>query len=44
MRVGHERIATPIVHLNARDFAAVVAQDIDRMKTIIDQNNLRQAE
>jgi tripartite-type tricarboxylate transporter receptor subunit TctC len=44
MRVGHERIATPIVHLNARDFAVVVAQDIDRMKTIIDQNNLRQAE
>jgi tripartite-type tricarboxylate transporter receptor subunit TctC len=44
MRAGHERIQTPVMHLGARDFAAVVAQDIDRMKTIIDQNNLRQAE
>ncbi len=44
MRVGHERIATPIVHLGARDFARVVAEDSARMKRIIDENNLRAAE
>lgn len=44
MRVGHERIATPIVHLGARDFARVVAEDAERMKRVIDENNLRAAE
>lgn len=44
MRVGHERIATPIVHLGARDFARVVAEDSERMKRIIEDNNLRAAE
>ncbi len=44
MRVGHERIATPIVHLGAQDFARVVAEDSARMRAIIEQNNLRQAE
>ena len=44
MRVGHERIATPIVHLGARDFARVVAEDGERMRRIIEENNLRAAE
>jgi tripartite-type tricarboxylate transporter receptor subunit TctC len=44
MRVGHERIATPIVHHGACDFARIVAEDSERMRRIIDENNLRQAE
>jgi tripartite-type tricarboxylate transporter receptor subunit TctC len=44
MRIGHERIATPIVHYGARDFARIVAEDSERMRRIIDENNLRQAE
>ena len=44
MRVGHERIATPITHQSAREFAASVAADTERMRGIIEQNNLRQAE
>lgn len=44
MRVGHERIQTPIVHLNARDFGEVVTRDSERMRRIIEENNLRQAE
>ncbi len=44
MRVGHERIATPIVHFGARDFARIVAEDSERMKRIIEENNLRAAE
>jgi tripartite-type tricarboxylate transporter receptor subunit TctC len=44
MRVGHERIQTPIVHYGARDFAAIVTADSQRMRDIIEQNNLRAAE
>lgn len=44
VRVGHERIATPIVHFGARDFARIVAEDSERMRRIIEENNLRQAE
>jgi tripartite-type tricarboxylate transporter receptor subunit TctC len=44
MRVGHERIQTPIVHFGARDFAAIVTADAQRMREIIEQNNLRAAE
>lgn len=44
VRQGHERIATPIVHLGARDFARVVEEDSARMRRIIEENNLRQAE
>lgn len=44
MRVGHERIATPIVHFGARDFARTVAEDSARMQRIIAENNLRAAE
>ncbi len=41
---GHERIQTPVVYLNARDFGAAVARDVETMKRIIDENNVRQAE
>jgi tripartite-type tricarboxylate transporter receptor subunit TctC len=44
MRVGHERITTPIVFQNARDFAATVAADSAFMRRIIEEGNLRQAE
>jgi tripartite-type tricarboxylate transporter receptor subunit TctC len=44
MRVGHERIQTPIVHVGAQDFARIVAEDSARMRRIVDENNLRQAE
>ncbi len=44
MRVGHERIQTPIVHFGARDFARIVAEDSARMQRIVEDNNLRQAE
>lgn len=41
---GHERIQTPVVYLNARDFGAAVARDVETMRRIIDENGLRQAE
>lgn len=41
---GHERIQTPVVFLNARDFGAAVARDVEIMRRIIDENGLRQAE
>ncbi len=44
MRIGHERIQTPIVHQGAAEFARTVAADSDRMRRIIEDNNLRQAE
>ncbi len=44
MRVGHERIQTPITHQGPREFAATVATDTERMRHIIDENNLRAAE
>ena len=44
MRLGHERITTPIVFQGAREFAATVAADSERMRTIIEEGGLRQAE
>ena len=44
MRVGHERIQTPIVHQGAAEFARTVAADSARMRLIIDENHLRLAE
>jgi glutaredoxin len=41
---GHERIQTPVVFLNARDFGAAVARDVEAMRRVIAENNLRQAE
>ena len=41
---GHERIQTPVAFLGARDFAAVVARDVEAMRRVIEENNLRQAE
>ncbi len=44
MITGHERIQTPIVYRNARDFAAIVAADAQRMASIIEEGGLRAAE
>lgn len=44
MREGHERIQTPIVYQGAREFAATVAKDTERMRAIIEEGGLRQAE
>ncbi|WP_158292007.1 Bug family tripartite tricarboxylate transporter substrate binding protein [Paracraurococcus ruber] len=44
MRVGHERITTPIVFQNARDFGATVAADARTMASVIEEGGLRQAE
>ena len=41
---GHERIQTPVAFLGARDFAAVVARDVEATRRVIEENNLRQAE
>lgn len=41
---GHERIQTPVVHLNAREFGAAVARDVETMRRVIEENGLRQAE
>jgi len=41
---GHARIQTPIVYRNARDFAAIVAADAQRMASIIEEGGLRAAE
>jgi tripartite-type tricarboxylate transporter receptor subunit TctC len=41
---GHERIQTPVMYLNARDFGAAVARDVETMRRVIEENNLRQAE
>ena len=41
---GHERIQTPIVYLNAWDFGAAVARDVEAMRRAIEENNLRQVE
>jgi tripartite-type tricarboxylate transporter receptor subunit TctC len=43
-RTGMDRIQTPVVHRNAKDFAAVVARDSERMRTMIEEGGLRQAE
>jgi tripartite-type tricarboxylate transporter receptor subunit TctC len=44
MITGHERIQTPIVYRNAKDFAAIVAADSVRMASIIEEGSLRAAE
>ena len=41
---GHERIQVPVAFLNARDFGAQVAHDVEAMQRVIQENNLRQAE
>jgi tripartite-type tricarboxylate transporter receptor subunit TctC len=41
---GHERIQTPVVYRNARDFGAIVTADAARMRTIIEEGGLRAAE
>ena len=41
---GHERIQVPVAFLNARDFGAQVARDVEAMQRVIQENNLRQAE
>lgn len=44
MQEGHERIQTPIVFQGAREFAATVAADAERMRSIIEEGGLRAAE
>lgn len=44
LRAGHERIQTPILYQGARDFAATVARDSERMRSVIEEGNLRQVE
>ncbi|GAA0581828.1 hypothetical protein GCM10009416_20360 [Craurococcus roseus] len=41
---GHERIRTPVVQLNVRDFSAAVARDVETTRRVIEENGLRQAE
>ena len=41
---GMERIQTPVVHRNAAEFAALAARDAERMRTMIEEGGLRQAE
>jgi tripartite-type tricarboxylate transporter receptor subunit TctC len=43
-RAGMERIQTPVVHRDAAAFAALVARDAERMRTMIEEGGLRQAE
>jgi tripartite-type tricarboxylate transporter receptor subunit TctC len=44
MVTGHARIQSPIVFRNARDFAAIVTADAQRMASIIEEGGLRAAE
>jgi tripartite-type tricarboxylate transporter receptor subunit TctC len=44
VRVGLDRIQTPLVHRNRADFAAIVARDAARMKAMIEEGGLRAAE
>ncbi len=39
-----ERIQTPVLHRNAADFAQVVTRDAERMRRMIEEGGLRQAE
>ena len=41
---GHERIQTPVVFLGAKEFGAAVAQDVEAMRRVIEENHLRQVE
>jgi tripartite-type tricarboxylate transporter receptor subunit TctC len=43
-RAGMERIQTPVVHRGAAGFAAVVARDAERIRTMVEEGGLRQAE
>lgn len=43
-RAGMERIQTPVVHRGAAEFATLVARDAERMRTMIEEGGLRQAE
>jgi tripartite-type tricarboxylate transporter receptor subunit TctC len=44
VRAGMERIQTPVVHLGARAFGELIARDSERMRRVIEENDLRQAE
>ena len=44
MRVGLDRIQTPLVHRNRADFAAIVTRDAARMKAMIEEGGLPAAE
>ena len=44
LRQGMDRIQTPVVYRNGRDFAAMIAQDSERMRSMIEAGNLRAAE
>lgn len=44
VRAGHERIQTPIVYRNRRDFGEFVTAEAERFRGIIEANNLRQTE
>lgn len=44
VRQGLERIQTPILHRNARDFSALVAADSERFARMIQEGGLRQVE
>ena len=44
VRQGLERIQTPILHRNARDFATLVASDSARFARMIEEGGLRQVE
>lgn len=41
---GHERLQMPVIFRNARDFARTVAADAERMRSIIEEGNLRAAD
>ena len=43
-RSGMERIQTPVVHRGTTEFAGLVARDAERMRTMIEEGGLRQAE
>ncbi len=43
-RAGMERVQTPVVHRGAAEFAALVTRDAERMRTMIEEGGLRQAE
>ena len=43
-RAGMERIQTPVVHRDAAEFAALVRRDAERMRAMIEEGGLRQAE
>jgi len=44
MIAGHARIQTPIVYRGRREYTAFVAKEAERMRTLIEEGGLRQAE